>query len=175
MKKIIILGFILIFNLAFAAGTRENKRFQVTGSPVGINFTALTQGVKLDYFLSTDHLIGAGFYSLSNLDGNGTGIELYYKNFVSRTFYYQTGLSYRNGSYEESWFFDWDYSDDIKRIQDIAVSFKIGNQWQIGNFVIGCDWFGFSKVIGTFNGDKSASDDDSDYAAFTTLYLGANF
>ena len=177
MMKFLVLA-LLSLNL-FAQSSmqnREGKRFQLTGSPAGVNFSASGTGFQAAYFLSTNSQVGFGIYDIDGFDFRGTGAELFYKHFESNTFYYKPSIGYRNVTNDED-FFDFFGSTETAdtRLRDLAVGIKIGNQWQFDSFTLGCDWFGYSHVVANFGRDDEAETSRYGHITIASFYLGASF
>lgn len=176
MKIFIILS--MLCTCLFAQSSQANrsgKRLMITGSPVGFSFGSPATGFQGAYFLSEDKLIGAGVYNISGSENSGTGIEIFYKSFESNTFYFQPTISYRNIKDDDT-FFDFSFSEEKNyRARDIAVGIKIGNQWQFKNFTLGCDWFGYSAIVGNFGRDEEADGGRDFHVTVANFYLGASF
>jgi hypothetical protein len=116
----------------------------------------------------------------------------HYKQFVSNSFYFKTGLDYSRVDFK----YDFKISSTNRTTSfdgdALIASFTIGNQWQWQNFTLGADWIGLSSPLASRINNQSISssasetdkkefeDDKKMYltgGSFTALrfYIGASF
>jgi len=138
---------------------RIGKKFSVVAQLFGAGpSNSGSQGLSASYFLSrnTQVLIEAmgnssnvGFWgSRYEVKTNSAGVHL--KHFTGNSFYLRTGIDYRTVDYKYNYnsIFGSDYY--VKRSfkgNSLAAALAIGNQWQWGNFTLGCDWIGLSAPV----------------------------
>lgn len=166
---------------------RSNKKYLVAAELIGANFSAQSLGVEAGYFLTANRMLQVKIQKLSSLEdqrnkdvydedhseadkvwsdhGEGMAITGSFKEFTGKTFYYEAGAFYRDQklvikteevrtAYEK-----WTLTDeDTAEIQDIGVSFTIGNQWNWENLTVACDWVGVSRSLLTLNEKGDASE-----------------
>lgn len=129
---------------------REGKRVMLTAQPVGFGPSVITtQGLTAGFFLNPDSIIQLDFVGNNDIEYNDEtdwkvrALSVSLKQFIGNSFYVKPGIEHRwvredysnPGSNEF-----WGYKGNMT-----GVSFSIGNQWQINNFTLGCDWFGFTQ------------------------------
>lgn len=146
---------------------RKDKTWMATAQVVGAGPMpgTLTQGLSFGYFVDPDFIISIEavsgrspliFFDLSSYRSvkyNSFGVH--FKKFVNRTFYFKSGLDANRFTEDYVYYNDVDkYGFDS---ESLSAGIVIGNQWQIGDFTIGCDWVGVSLPI--------ASNIKSDYAS----------
>ena len=158
------------------ATNRLNKKYVLNAEIIGANFSAQTQGVEAGYFLAADRILHVKLQKLDSLEdqrnqdvydedhreadrvwkdhGNGMALTVSHKQFTGSTFYYEAGAYYRDQklvikteevrtAYEK-----WSLTEkDTAEIQDLGVSFTVGNQWHWENLTVGCDWLGLSRSL----------------------------
>ncbi|MGE3758017.1 MAG: hypothetical protein AB7H97_09680 [Pseudobdellovibrionaceae bacterium] len=143
---------------------------QVVGiGPISGSSTGLSLGIFVTprSILSIDYLnirySSLYFSFLDKYEISGDSIGLGYKYFVGRSFYTKATANYRYTSYkrEDDWLSD-DYQTRFKAVT-YEVGFAIGNQWQIGNFTLGCDWFGFAQPLSSKISNEYFSDGATNY------------
>jgi hypothetical protein len=115
-------------------------------------------GAGVLYYLNDKSILSAELGVGTNLDfwssingdtvnGSNTRIGVYYKRFVTRTFYIKGGLEDRMIDYKVvhyPTFGGYPFSQDSS-INLYTVWLGIGNHWQIRqHLIIGCDWVGVS-------------------------------
>jgi hypothetical protein len=190
---------------------RGDKSWFFTFEPIGLGPSGVfAQGLNLGLFLSDRSLLQVELNDGHNylhddflfdwgdktvMDGFSAGV--YLKRFVSNSFYTKGGIDYRTIDYkhtDDNNIFGLSNNPDTIRSfsgESGAVSLAIGNQWQMQNFTIGCDWFGVelpfaSRVynVSYSNADESTRRDNrADFRryvtsvnyTFTRLYFGASF
>lgn len=179
---------------------RMNKKFTVSTDLTGVGANQTNHaGISGSYFLNRNALVmaeinkgsadGRYFFTSDeddfNINGNSFG--LYFKKFNGNSFYFRTGLEYRNVNYEyanysESYSFSFSGSS-------LAAAFIIGNQWQWENFTLGCDWVGLGVPVWStlaneklsnqlYKGDLGYAQDRyvrATYIHLLRFYVGASF
>jgi len=137
---------------------RINKKYQATVMIFGVgplpgSSTALNLGLYLDrnslLTLSASRLKRGTICSGSlTCNDSGQSLGVYYKKFISNSFYFSVGVDQRQTSYAEevSNSGPFDYSFNFDGTTTMA-GFVIGNQWQWADFTLGCDWFGYSAPL----------------------------
>lgn len=138
---------------------RIGKKYQLSVMPLGSGPAFVTwQGLNFGYSKDRNNVF---LLSLNNINKNsqtctgsfscgisGSSLAVSYKKFVSNSFYFLSGLSYREVKFNFSENFGsiLDYASDFEG-SAIALDISIGNQWQWENFTLGCDWIGGSLPI----------------------------
>lgn len=152
-------------------GDKVNINVNVAGLGPGYS---RSQGLSTGIYLSDDSLIlvdvigGRGFSSRSYAatDGFSTisgenkvdhlGLGVHYKLFTGNSFYVRSGVDLMNIKYR----YDHTslFGDSYQSQFDANVLFgqvAIGNQWQVDNLTIGCDWVGLAVPIASNIENKS--------------------
>lgn len=148
---------------------RQGKTFVATAQIVGLGPIpgSLTQGLSFGYFINPDLIISVeavsgqsplilfDIVSYRSVKYNSVGVH--FKKFIGRTFYFKAGADVNRFTEDyvgypstNTYGFDSD---------SVSTSIVIGNQWQISNFTIGCDWVGATLPI--------SSNIKSEYASTT--------
>ncbi|MBT4793049.1 MAG: hypothetical protein HON90_15860 [Halobacteriovoraceae bacterium] len=173
---------------------REGKRFTLNTSLFGSSFSASSSAIELGYHLNTNTILSAQYTKLvSNSsgwndneaekdiwlrDGRGHAISIGAKQFVSNSFYFKPEIYSRSQekvhSFTRSYYGDDRYISNIKDgyIEDVGVSFKIGNQWQWDNFTLGCDWIGITKSVSAIKQTGKIDQEDINSFSVLNFYLG---
>jgi hypothetical protein len=181
---------------------RMKKQYQISLMPMGLGPNPiLATGLNFGFYLNRNSLFlltitnsNKGFSCSGDLscESSGQSFGIYYKRFVSNSFYYSLGIDRRRVSYSEetsnSSPFDYKYSFEGT---STAAGFTIGNQWQWENFTLGCDWIGLSvplehlikneNMSGAPEFGQSSLTRNEDYFIKNTanqslrFYLGASF
>lgn len=170
---------------------RQNKKYQLSvgvGNEYSIAAFTLTAG----YFIDSSQVITLRYSritqdkeseALSNELHRIRAYTLGYRKFLGNSFNIQPTLYYRKSST--------DYVNEgaVKSVgspnlvyDDVGVGFKIGNEWQWDNFVLGIDWIGLNKTIHKINSQRTwqgapQATHFKEETTFTlvSLYLGASF
>jgi hypothetical protein len=183
---------------------RMDKSFSALFMPIGYGPNAtLSNGILLDLNLDRNSLLefeyikgidlNFHFYSTINTSVVANSFGLHYKQFIRNSLYLRGGADYRSVDYEYT-SRDFLNNSILSRRSfkgnSVTATFLIGNQWQMKNFTIGCDWIGVSLPVTTqiesesFSGPeakRSYLDDDQDRyikkstTILTRFYLGASF
>ncbi len=147
---------------------RKDKTWMATAQIVGAGPMpgTLTQGLSFGYFADPDFVISIeavggrspviflDFSSYRSVKYNSVGVHL--KKFVNRTFYFKAGLDANRFTEDYVYYNNVDkYGIDS---ESLSAGIVIGNQWQISNFTIGCDWVGVSLPIASNIKSEYASD-----------------
>jgi hypothetical protein len=188
---------------------RANKNFMVTGEVLGIGPSGVyAQGLNLGMFLNDSSLLllelnggknnvshGFLFTWGDSISQEGYSVGVHYKKFTGNSFYVKFGGDYRSIDYsytDEFWFSSGSGSNRQFTGESLAAAFAFGNQWQMENFTIGCDWFGLevpiASKVNNIRYDATASsydrkDNREDIRRYVTgvgytllrFYLGASF
>lgn len=188
---------------------RKNKNFTVTGEVLGLGPSGVYgQGLNLGMFLSDSsvlllelnggkNVISHGFLFTwgDSVTQEGYSVGVHYKKFTGNSFYVKFGGDYRSIDHnytDENWFTGGNGANRQFTGESLAAAFAFGNQWQMDNFTIGCDWFGVELPVASRVKNKRVSAGASQYAyddnrddirryvtstGFTLLrfYLGASF
>ena len=143
----------------------QHKQFEFLLTPFGVGpYGTVTHALSAGIYLEerTALVFEGGFLTpfidsdRDNLKGTSFGLSV--KQFTGRSFYLRGGLNYQHASVSAT---HGDLFDDNSRTTDIfGLSFAIGNQWQIRNFAIGCQWIG--TIIPIARRDVSSSGSISD-------------
>jgi hypothetical protein len=143
----------------------DKVNFNINVGGLGPGYSR-SQGLSTGIYLSDDSLIlvdvigGRGFSSrsYSATDGTSTisgesetdhlGLGVHYKLFAGNSFYVRSGVDLMNIKYryDHTSLFGSSYKSQF----DANVLFgqvAIGNQWQIDNLTIGCDWVGLAMPL----------------------------
>ncbi|MFM6928035.1 MAG: hypothetical protein ACKOX6_06190 [Bdellovibrio sp.] len=134
-------------------GKKFSANWELFGSgPAGTS----ESGVSAAYHLNRNSLIqleyGKGGFSsfwsdLTSISFNGSHIGLHFKHFAGNSFYFKTGIDYRQIQYRYNYnSLTTDGAYDFEG-NSIGASFVIGNQWQWDNFTLGCDWIGLTAPL----------------------------
>lgn len=138
---------------------RIDKKYQISVMPLGVGPAFVSwQGINFGYSKDRNNVFLLSFNNIIknsqtctgsfSCDISGSLLAANYKKFVNNSFYFLSGVSYRevkfNFSENFSSFFD--YTSDFEG-KAIALDISIGNQWQWKNFTLGCDWIGGSLPI----------------------------
>ena len=189
---------------------RANKKFTVSGEVLGIGPSGVYgQGVNLGMFLNDSsvllvelnggkNIVSHGFLLTwgDSVTQEGYSVGVHYKKFTGNSFYVKFGGDYRSIDHNytnENWLFS-NGSGATRQFtgESLAAAFAFGNQWQMENFTIGCDWFGLevplASKVKNVRYDANASDFDrkdnrEDIRRYVTgvgytllrFYLGASF
>lgn len=176
MKILCFIALLLLSQLSFAASSqqeRADKKFQFTIQQ-GYDYKTTSTSGSLSYFIDGDNLIGVRGGGGRSGDDHQTHFSLQSKHFFGNSFYLSPEIYYLN-------YFETDNDDDFnlldskdEKLQSVGLSFRIGNQWQLKNFVIGCDWIGLGRGFARW---KRTEDTFSNELTFTLLnfYVGASF
>lgn len=181
-----------------SVSNRIDKKFTFNISLTGIEFSANSAALELGYFIDSNNIINARYTELKGMtiydydddisedhwdrDRDGHVISLGLKTFVSNSFYIkpeiynrvQEDVHYVSSSYSSE--FGWtNYYTDRETINDVGLSFKIGNQWQWDKFTMGCDWFGFNRTITKIKKSSRRTRNEDNHIALLNFYLGASF
>lgn len=164
---------------AFAISSYENRaesKVTLQADLFGIDHSAIAQGIGVNYQISSTKSFGIKAVKLSgpehnnyggsdeeeeiwNKNGDGTALNLTYKQYVGNSFYITPGVYYRNqhvvNSTSSSYSYGFNSSSsestyigsDEADIEDLGLSFRIGNNWSFSKLSIGCDWVGLNKSI----------------------------
>lgn len=137
---------------------REGKKFTL-GLGFGLTLSEFSQSLSAEYFIDSDTLVSLRTSYGEEEDTVGVkeeerqfSVELGVKRFVSNSFYLKPTVYYRNyknTELEDNFWFN-DETNGVERYEDIGMGFSIGNQWQFESFTIGCEWFGLSNSVKTF-------------------------
>lgn len=178
---------------------RMDKKYTINGTILGVAYGASTSAVEVGYHLKPNLIASLQYTTLNSAsadedwgndadddvwkrDGVGHVISAGIKKFESNSFYYKpeiyarsqenvnsttTGYSSSTGDYL--------ISKDTNKIEDIGVSFRIGNQWQWDNFTLGCDWIGITRSMTTTKKSGNIKSHDKNTASLLNFYLGASF
>lgn len=129
---------------------REDKEFVFTAQPLGFGPSAIvTQGVSAGFLLNPDAILQVDFIGNNDEEYNDEtdlkvrSLSVSYKQFLGNSFYVKPGIEHRwvREDYHDDGANEfWGYKGTMTGVQ-----FAVGNQWQIKNFTIGCDWFGFTQ------------------------------
>ncbi len=123
-------------------------------SLVEIHFSSAEAKFDSDSFSDSDY--SAGIYEAQRT-GKASLFEVMYKHFATNSFYWSAGVGDRQSeAHLEAYRF---LSDDRETVataktHDIGLSAAIGNQWQWGTFMMGCDWIGFYIPVLHLSQDK---------------------
>jgi hypothetical protein len=187
---------------------RADKNFTFTGEVLGIGPSGVYgQGLNFGYFINSSTILSLEFNGGKNstshgylftwgdsLSQEGYSAGIHLKKFVSNSLYLKGGADHRSFKYKyinDFWFSN-DESQREFTGESTAVAFAIGNQWQMANFTLGCDWFGLelpvmSKVrnerFSANSTDYDRRDNERDIERYITglgytalrFYLGASF
>jgi hypothetical protein len=138
---------------------RLGKTNIATVSPVGISSSlSLVQGATFGFFLDRNSILelsvttntGSKELWSSSTKLKANAFAVHYKRFVLNSMYLRGGFEQRQLSHRyhyDSYFSD---ENDYTRSFDASVTsvnLYFGNQWQIKNFTIGCDWVGIVQPI----------------------------
>lgn len=117
--------------------------------------TSLGGGFAFNWYLSTNNILsvefgGGGILAGSIWDDDASGSNgrfgIFYKRFVTNSFYLKGGLEARDVNFKVTHrqLFGSDYTQKAY-INLYTVWIGVGNQWEINrHLVIGCDWIGAS-------------------------------
>lgn len=190
---------------------RINKSFSFTAQLLGSGPNPVSaQGLGFSFFMDRNSMIlfditkgqvngYNAFSSSSILNANNKtksqSFGIHYKQFVSNTFYFRTGMDIRSLSYSYTYssilFSETSNNRYSFDSESTSLNFAIGNQWQFETFTLGCDWFGvvvpigakFSNVV--YNTDNAYSQRDleedqnrlvkDNNLQLLRFYLGATF
>lgn len=192
-----------------SAQNRVGKNMQTTAEIVGIGPSGVAGGgVNVGFFLSPDSILQIELHGgKTKNDGlmialdeddslikEGFSAGLNYKYFPGNSFYIKGAASYRQFKLKETtgmWFSNEITTREFKG-ESVAAGISIGNQWQFGNFTLGCDWFGIQLPVSSriydekfsanaYSWDREENKDDQEQfvtgTGFTALrfFLGASF
>lgn len=212
MKKISFFALAFVSTLVFAdssgsnsGGSQSNRGNKSWGWLVDVgnltfgNVNAFGVGGGVNLFVSGNSVISAELGSGTNYDflssfvGDTVNAStnwqgLYYKGFVSNSFYLKTGIEATQIHYRVTHYplIVSSYSQSAY-INLYSAVLAIGNQWQRSSFTIGCDWIaldvpiansGYSETVsGTPSGTPwdLKSDLTKTGGTFGRFYLGMNF
>lgn len=148
---------------ANSTSNRMNKNYTVTGEILGVGPSGVYgQGIQFGFFLDESSLItieinggknsideGFLFTWGDSLHQEGYSVGAHYKRFVGNSFYLKGGGDYRTikRKYTDEFWFSSDESTREFSGESVAVALALGNQWQMENFTIGCDWFGLELPV----------------------------
>lgn len=180
-----------------SAETRAEKSFMITAQPIGFGPSViLTQGLSAGFFVDPDSIIQVDFIGNNdeeyndNNDWKVRALSVSLKQFIGNSFYVKPGIEHRwvrEDYHDEGANKFWGYKGNMT-----GISFSVGNQWQINNFTLGCDWFGFTQSflhdrteeytrgsnLGASQADLEDESDDSLKGMtfkFVHFYLGVSF
>ena len=137
-------------------GNRQNKKYQVMAG-VGNEFSMAAFTLSGGYFINPSEVITFRYSritqndeteALSNELDKLRAYTLGYKKFFGNSFNIQPTLYYRKSSTDlvmEGFVKSTGTPNLI--YDDVGIGFRIGNEWQWDNFVMGADWFGVNKTI----------------------------
>jgi hypothetical protein len=77
-------------------------------------------------------------------------IKLEFQSFTRNSLYYAFGLHHRRLHWDQSFSSVTTYKDEFLERSDTrseGLYFVVGNEWTLGNFVIGGEWFGMSQPL----------------------------
>lgn len=185
--------FTLLSSNAFSASleNRENKNYQLAVG-VGNEYTIAAMTLSAGYFLNSSEVITFRYASITRDDESEAqsneaeklkSYTLGYKRFLGNSFNIQPTVYYRRSS------IDFVNEGAVKSFgtpnltyDDMGVGFRIGNEWQWDNFVLGVDWFGINRTVYKINSEEKwqGSPQSINFKKGTTLtitsfYLGASF
>lgn len=133
---------------------RVDKEFTVAYQ-VGLNTAVPVHGLVLSYFLDRNTLLQfeavSGRYTTDNWSWSNhetrremSSYGIHLKRFPGNSFYYSVGLDWRDYNYT----YTYTSSNPTYNVystfsgQSLNAFVGIGNQWQWGNFTMGCEWAG---------------------------------
>ncbi|MFN8845508.1 MAG: hypothetical protein ACK5V3_12710 [Bdellovibrionales bacterium] len=151
----------------------DKVNFNVNVGGLGPGYSR-NQGLSTGIYLSDDSLIlvdvtsGRGFASRSYTSSDGTtsisgenevdhlSLGVHYKLFTGNSFYVRSGVDLMNIKYRYD--YNSPFGNSYNSRFDANVLFgqvAIGNQWQVDNLTIGCDWVGLAVPLVTQLDNKS--------------------
>ena len=170
---------------------RQNKKYQLSVG-VGNEYSFAAFTLTAGYFIDPSQVITLRYSRITqDIESEAVSNELHkiraytlgYRKFLGNSFNIQPTMYYRKSST--------DYVNEgaVKSVgtpnltyDDFGVGFKIGNEWQWKNFVLGIDWIGLNKTIYKINSQKTwqgapQATHFKEETTFTlvSLYLGASF
>ena len=139
---------------------REDKRYAITATPIGIG-AGLIAGLNAGYYVEPDLILGAKIEN-HTVSLNILGMDLYKANtkragvfgkyFFGKSFYLDgglvgniaeytangVGLDSSNGLFEIRQYEKWHHG---------GIDLAIGNQWHWDHFTLGADWIGLYQPL----------------------------
>jgi hypothetical protein len=127
---------------------RVGKTVFIAAEPYG-RLPSAGFGGRIGYFITPDSLVGIN-YATGSLKRNdavfdSTLLELTYKRFFTNSIYMDAGVASELVDVKYKVI---DTANTLARVESNAslkrsgFVLHIGNQWQLSNFTIGCDWLG---------------------------------
>jgi hypothetical protein len=184
----------------FAGSSFENRadsKITLQADLFGIDHSAIAQGIGVNYQISSTKSLGLKAVKLSGSssegyrdndeedkiwseNGEGTAVNITYKQYVGNSFYITPGVYYRNQHIVNSTTSRYSYSSfsdstligsDEADIEDLGFSFRIGNNWSFSKLSIGCDWVGLNKSITVLDSDGTIEERSKNSLNLLNFYL----
>ena len=179
---------------------REDKSYSINATLFGSSFGASTTSLEIGKHLKTNTILSIQFSSLSNenledldendkeyhfneareRDGYGKYVSVGIKQFTSNSFYYKPEIYARSQElvHDKKVLIGDKYYHDTEEkgtIEDVGISFKIGNQWQWENFTLGCDWIGLTRTLAMTKKTGKVYSNNKNSATAMNFYIGYSF
>ena len=155
-----------------SSGSSKAIRKNKNGYAFVQNSLALGVGVYVNPVTIIDGVVGREETFLDNfLQGEQKStiqFSIRYKAFTGKTFYWRVGGKATQFTLKspQSWGSnDTGYNGPYtSTVNSYGVDFAIGNQWQFGSFMMGCDWIGiFQPMSSTASTKRHASETEEKY------------
>jgi hypothetical protein len=183
---------------AFANSSFENRaesKITLQADLMGIDHNALAQGIGANYQMSSTKSFGIKLMKLSATDTSygendqeddvwaenrdGTAVNFTYKQYVGNSFYIAPGAYYRNQHIVNSTSTSYSFSkgtysyigSDEADIEDLGISFRIGNNWSFNKMSIGCDWVGLNSTVSVLDSNGDIEENGKSSLNLLNFYL----
>jgi hypothetical protein len=172
---------------------RMDKKYSLNATIGGLGFSTTTTAFEASYFLKPNKVITLQYTKLGGnsensdndtaadetwkRDGLGHVFSVGLKKFESNSFYYKPEIYTRTQEFVHSTSSSSSVllSKETAFINDVGVSFKIGNQWQWENFTLGCDWIGITRSMTASKISSNIYSYEKNSTTLLNLYMGASF
>lgn len=145
----------LFSHLAVAETTEEYRgihKWQIQYQ-FGFDYRLNTHQLAAGYFIKPDQLLTAKIGNGKDTHGSDEekqfNAALQYKIFAGNSFYIAPEIYYINYHENDETLTFLDY--DNERYTALGIGVRIGNQWIIKHFTIGCDWIGVGRNVVHWN------------------------
>jgi hypothetical protein len=172
---------------------RMDKKFSLNAAIGGLAYSTTSTAFEGSYFLKPNMLVTLQYSKLGGTsentdndtaadevwkrDGLGHVFSAGIKKFESNSFYYKPEIYSRTQEFVHSTSSNSTelFSKETAFINDIGVSFKIGNQWQWESFTLGCDWIGITRSMTASKISSNIYSYEKNSTTLLNFYMGASF
>lgn len=160
-----------------SADNRNQVKFQASISPIGIENSVNALSASLGHYITSNDLI---LLKYSNFNGNDyvnklNAFTLGYRRFEGNSFNVMPTVYYSRSTNNEG-IYSGNGIYQTLTYNEMGIGFRIGNEWQWENFLLGMDWIGINRSLYVSQNYKSSKtyDDDINYTA-TVLNLNVGY